>query len=173
MDEAKIRLKHYLEKPTETDPTLVNPLLTLGAYDGDAKIFDAFLNKLKKVQTPEQRDQLIRALGEFEQPQLAQRLLALTLTNDIRGQDVWKAFRVLLANSNFPAVQAGTWTFIKKKLVSFACESEVIVVRCILLTVLAALWSLEWRKDVHKAFFTAPANYVNSQDRNLAQALEL
>ncbi len=169
MDEAKSYLASYLQKPTTIEPTLVQPLLNLGARRGQEKEFEQYLAQLKGARTPEQRDQFLGALARFEQLECAQRLLALTLTNDIRGQDVWRPFAILLANSN-PAVQAATWDFIKanwKALQEKAGARGAVRI----MEGTASLWSLKWKEEV-RAFFTTPENYVNSQDRSLAQTLE-
>ncbi len=162
----KSRLQAYLSDPTKIDPALVSPVLNLNARLGAAD-FTGYRQRLAKATTPEQRDSYLAALAQFRDPKLAQQLLAMTLTDEIRGQDAWKPFGALFANS---AVQGEAWAFVKahwkelrEKLGPRGAERVIAAT--------AGLQTDAWLNDV-AAFFNNPANKVDSAARTLNQTLE-
>src|SRR5439155_1156613 len=57
-----------------------------------------------------ERDRYLQAFGDFAEPGATPSILAFVLSADVRGQDLWKPLRGLLAN---PATQSEAWSFVK------------------------------------------------------------
>jgi puromycin-sensitive aminopeptidase len=161
------RVNAYLKDASSLDPTLASTVVRLGARFGDEARFDAYLACWQRAVTPEDRDRFLAALAEFPYPHLVRRLLAWLLSGEVRGQDAWKPFRVLLAR---PAAQDPTWAFLKTH---WGRLRETIgpVGAGRIIQATRGLWREEWRTDV-AAFFTDPANRVESAARALVQTLE-
>ncbi|MBI3553113.1 MAG: M1 family metallopeptidase [Elusimicrobia bacterium] len=162
----KERVQAYLANPAKLDPPLVSPVLNLGARLGQAR-FEDYRERLAKSVTPEQRDSLLQGLTQFRDADSARLLLAMTLTDEIRGQDAWKPFGALFANT---AVQAQAWTFVRanwkalrEKLGPRGAERVIAAT--------AGLQSRERLQEI-RAFFNDPANTVESAKRTLDQTLE-
>ena len=161
------RLERYWADPSSLDPTLVAAVFRLCARIGGKDRFDRYLERYRAAATPEERDRYLIAFGDFAEPTLTAEILALTLSEPVRGQDVWKPLRGLLAN---PATQAETWTFIKANWQALRQKGGTVGAQRIIGGT-KGLWRDEWRTDV-ETFFRHPANYVASAERTLSQSLE-
>jgi puromycin-sensitive aminopeptidase len=161
------RVEAYLKDASSLDPTLASNVVRLGARFGDEPRFDAYLAAWRRAVTPEDRDRFLTALAEFPQGPLVQRLLEWLLSGEVRGQDAWKPFRVLLAR---PVAQGLTWEFLKSRWVPLREKiGPVGASRVIQAT--QGLWRADWRVEVD-GFFSVPANRVESAARALTQTLE-
>jgi hypothetical protein len=161
-------LDTYWENSASLDPTLVPPLIRLGARIGDHRRFERYLQQYLSAVTPEERDRYVVAFGDFSRPELTADILRLILSEQIRGQDVWKPVRVMLAN---PATQAETWIFIKKNWAALRQKGGSVGAQRIIGGT-RHLWHEEWLEDV-ALFFRDPENHVASADRVLTQTLEV
>ena len=166
LDEIQPRLDAYLKDPASLDSAVAPVVVTAAARRNDPALFDAFRARLAAPKTPEQKDLMLRALAEFTAPELLDKYLGMTLTDEIRPQDAWKPFIWLLAN---PATQARTWDFVKAHWAALVAKQGP---RGATRVVGAAggLVSAAWRQDV-EAFFRAPANDVEMARKTLDQAL--
>ena len=166
--EAEARLARYLADPGTLDPTLATALVRVGARVGDEKRFVAYQDRLLRSSTPEDRDRYLAALAEFPGIDPARRLLEMTLTDAVRGQDAWKPFRPLLSN---PAVQGHAWAFVKAHWPALRAKTGSVGAGRIIQAT-RALWREEWRADV-ASFFDIRANAVFSASNALARELEI
>ncbi len=66
------------------DPNLAGVALTVAVQEGDAALFDAVLEKLVSSEDADMRVRLLGALAHARQPDLAPRVLALTLDERLR-----------------------------------------------------------------------------------------
>lgn len=157
----------YLRRPAGVDAALGSPLLAAGARFGDARRLAAYERALRAATTPERRDVLLRALGEFSDPALTRQALALTLTDAIRGQDAWRPFIVALGN---PAAQDAAWGFARE---NWAALKEKLGPRGAA-QIIGALSSLQGagRREEVSAFFADPANAVAIAQKRLEQSLD-
>lgn len=162
------RLEHYWTDPAALDPTLATAVIRLCARVGDRKRYDRYLERYHAAATPEDRDRYLTAFGDFAEPSLTPAILALILTEAIRGQDIWKPLRGLLSN---PATQGETWTFVKANWPALRKKGGSVGAQRII-SGTRALWGKEWLADV-ESFFSDPANRVPSAERTLTQTLEV
>src|SRR2546425_6385828 len=94
-------------------------------------------------------------------------ILAFVLSADVRGQDLWKPLRGLLAN---PVTQSEAWSFVKANWTELRKKGGSVGAQRIIGGT-QALWREEWLTDVER-FFSDPANRVASTERTLNQSLE-
>ena len=161
------RLARYWADPASLDPTLASVVIRLGARVGDKERYDQYLARYHVAATPEERDRYLTAFGDFAEPGLTPAILALILTETIRGQDIWKPMRGLLSN---PATQGETWTFIKANWPALRTKGGSVGAQRIIGGT-KALWREDWLAEV-EGFFSEPANRVASAERTLVQTLE-
>ncbi|MBI3607416.1 MAG: M1 family metallopeptidase [Nitrospirae bacterium] len=161
------RLAQYLGDRDALDPTLAATVVRLGARLGGEQRFRTYQHQFARAGTPEDRDRYLMALAEFRDAGLAARLMAMTLTDAVRGQDVWKPFRPLLAS---PAVQGEAWEFVKTHWQTLRTKAGPVGATRIIQSA-RALWHETWYVDV-RSFFAYPANQVESAAKALDQTLE-
>ncbi len=160
-------LARHAAAPGKTDAALVSPLLVAGARMGGPERLAEYVGALRTATTPERRDQLLRAFGEFSDPAVEREALQLTLTDDVRGQDAWKPLLFALGN---PATQGAAWDFTRanwpalKEKLGPRGASQVI-------GALAGLVDAGRREEI-AAFFADPANAVPIAQKKLEQSLD-
>ena len=165
--EAERKLNRYLEDPTSIEPALAGPLLEMGARLGGPERFEEYRRRMVAATTPEQRDLLMGALADFRQPEFAGRLIDITLSDQVRGQDVWKPLTRLLDN---PATQGEAWKLIRQRWPEIR-EKGGPKGATRVIEGLAGLARPEWLEEI-RAFFAHPANQEPSAARSLDQTLE-
>ena len=144
------------------------PVIRLGARIGDRARFERYVEQYLKAVAPEERDRYVVAFGDFSRPELTADIFRLILSEQIRGQDVWKPVRVMLAN---PATQAETWSFVQANWAALRKKGGSVGAQRIIGGT-KALWREDWIREV-ESFFRAPENHVASADRVLTQTLEV
>ncbi|HEX9758624.1 MAG TPA: M1 family metallopeptidase [Nitrospiria bacterium] len=161
------KLKKFHSNPSTLDPILVDTVVRLGARNGDEALFKEYQTRFKQAQTPEERDRYLIALSDFQAPELANRLMEMTLSDAVRGQDLWRPYRYLFPN---PVHQEATWTFIKTHWQNIKEKTGPIgahrIIQCT-----KALWREDWHKEV-ASFFKQPENQIESAVKVLDQTLE-
>jgi puromycin-sensitive aminopeptidase len=160
-------LERYWTDQAALDPTLAGAVLRLGARLGGRNRFDRYGERYAAAATPEERDRYLAAFGDFADPLITPAVLALILSEGVRGQDIWKPMRGLLAN---PATQAETWAFVKANWAALRQKGGTVGAQRIIGGT-RTLWRDDWLGDV-EAFMTRPEHRVASAERTLAQALE-
>jgi len=110
--EASARCERYLADRRSLEPNLADTVVALGARAGDSARFDAFFAAAEAARTPQERRRLLLALGDFREPALIQRALALTLTETVGTQDVAILLVRMIGN---PAAREATWEFVKRR----------------------------------------------------------
>lgn len=88
--EADRQLRRYLADPAAVDGAMADAVVALGAQDGDAARFDAYLQHLHTARTPDVEERFRDALTRFERPQLLHRALALMLTGVVPAQELMR-----------------------------------------------------------------------------------
>ncbi|MCC6766349.1 MAG: M1 family metallopeptidase [Deltaproteobacteria bacterium] len=110
--EARARLERYLADRAALEPNLVPIVANLVAHDGDAALYERFLDRKRAsaADDPEEEERFLLALAGFEDPALVARTLALTFTDDVRPQD--RAF-VLSRLLGGRASRHAAWRFVR------------------------------------------------------------
>lgn len=111
--EARHRLEHYLADRTSLDPNLASVVAGLAARDGDAALYDRYLQHRRSTAAdPEEEQRFLLALAAFEVPDLIQRTLALAVSADVRAQDRTFLLAGLLGRR---AARAAAWQFVRDR----------------------------------------------------------
>jgi puromycin-sensitive aminopeptidase len=161
------RLERYWADPASLEPTLATAAIRFCARVGGKDRYDRYLERYHAAATPEDRERYLVAFGDFAEPALTPVILALVVSEAIRGQDLWKPVRGLLAN---PATQGEAWAFIKANWPVLRKKGGNVGAQRII-GATKALWGEEWLADVER-FFRDPANRVAAAERMLTQSLE-
>jgi aminopeptidase N len=98
--------------PATIDPSLVATTAALAAHVGGEARWQAYLSRMRAAPNPEERDRFLRALAHFETPALVERTLGLSLTSDVRTQDVASLLAQTLAH---PWSRRAAWTFVRAR----------------------------------------------------------
>ena len=157
----------WLVDRTAVSPNLVEPVLQLAAATGDQALFERFLQAAKQEPDRTDRQRLLRALGNFRRPELAQAALGLLLDSAF---DPRETSRILREVTQEPALRPLAYTFLKDNF-------DALVARlprdapASFPWVGASLCDEEARKDV-AAFFAERSTRFTGGPRVLAQALE-
>ncbi len=111
--EARRRLEHYWRDRSSLDPNLASVVAGLAARDGDAALYERYLErKRQSVTDPEDEQRFLLALAAFEVPALIQRTLSLAVSGDVRAQD--RAF-LLAGLLGRRASRAAAWAFVRDR----------------------------------------------------------
>ena len=162
---AMERCSAYLEDRHSLEPNLADSVVNLAARQGDAALFERFLEAAKTAGTPQERRRFLMALGEFQAPDLVKRTLSLSLTDTVGTQDVAILLSRMLGNR---AAGEQTWEFIKRRWAALRRRMPpMLITRPIEAT--PHLGSRAARRDV-ASFFRA--NPVPTGARAVRQALE-
>jgi puromycin-sensitive aminopeptidase len=109
--EATRRLTAYLADPNSLDPNLASVVVGLAARAGDAELYQRYLERKRAAASdPEDEQRFLFGLTAFERPELIQRTMSLTVSDEVRPQDRAHLFARLLGSR--PA-RAPAWAFIR------------------------------------------------------------
>ncbi|MGE0394530.1 MAG: M1 family metallopeptidase [Vicinamibacterales bacterium] len=165
--DARRLAERYFADQTAVPGTLVPTVLRVAAISGDAALYDRYLQRMKASENdPDEYRRLLSALTAFPGVALAERTLALAVSDDIRSQDVTTLVAGVLGRSDTrPAAWAyftGNWTRFASKLDPYQGMPGTV-------GSVGAFCSTADGEMV-KQFFAA--NPVPSSARSLARALE-
>jgi puromycin-sensitive aminopeptidase len=165
VSEAASRCSAYLHDRTRLDANLADSVVVLAARTGEVSRYESFLAAVAQAATPQERRRFLFALGEFRDPKLVERTLALTLSETVPTQDVVFVLARLLANR---AARERTWAFTKKKWSALRKRMPpMLVTRLVEAT--PALQTSASKRDVASFFRAHP---LPTAKRALQQALE-
>ncbi len=167
LSELPRRQTLYWANAASLDPTLVTPVIRLCARVDGGSQFGRYIEKFKTAETPEERDRYLGALADFQKPDLAVKLLEFVLSDDVRGQDICRPIRSLLAH---PQAQEVAWVFVQKRWSDLRRKGGSVGAQRIIQGT-RALWRPEWREEVAR-FFNHPDHEVAAAKRALAQTIE-
>jgi len=80
------------------DPALVAASVSIIAANGDAADFDEFVTRFKGAGNPQEELRFLSALADFDDAELITRLLAMTLTDEVRTQNAPYLVRRAMGN---------------------------------------------------------------------------
>jgi len=117
---ARSTVEQYMAAPDSSDAALARNSLRVAARNGDAALYDKYLEHLKTAKTPQEYDAYLYALGEFPQPELARRTFALVLSDQVKNQDMY-AFQGPLYNDR---TQRVAWELFKENFPAIVKKSD-------------------------------------------------
>lgn len=147
------------------DPTLTEAAVHIAASTGDAALFNRFAERFNAAKSNDDYRRYLFGLASFPDPSLAERMLSIATSDNVRLNDYPSLFALLLQN---PATRDATWSHLKAnwpelrtRVVSFGGRGAV--------QALGSFCTPALREDV-RAFFAT--NDAPGAERALAQALE-
>jgi puromycin-sensitive aminopeptidase len=108
---ATQRLAAYLGDPNSVDPNLASVVVSIAARAGDAELYQRYLERKRAAASdPEDEQRFLFGLTAFERPELIQRTLTLTVSDEVRPQDRAHLFARLLGSRTARIL---AWAFIR------------------------------------------------------------
>jgi hypothetical protein len=98
-----------MKDPASVDAALAGSALAVSALDGDAALYDKYVEHLNTAKTPEEYYNYFGALGQFANPALAKRTFELMLSPAVKSQDL---FYLIGSFANYET-QAAAWELLK------------------------------------------------------------
>ena len=109
IQQAQNLVQQYLKSPDSVDGTLAPAVVAVAARHGNAELYNQFKAQMQKASSPQQYYMFARSLGQFPEPDLIQQTLASSLTDKVRGQDLF----MLMPMMGNPRSQDATWNFMR------------------------------------------------------------
>ncbi|MEO6486724.1 MAG: M1 family metallopeptidase, partial [Thermoanaerobaculia bacterium] len=106
-----------LSDPSSVDPGLALKAIEIAAIAGDKKLYESYLRTYRTAADATLRSQALSGLSKFRDATLLRRTLQLTLTDDIRSQDLAEVLGGVIGN------RAGTaigWQFLNENWAAIA-----------------------------------------------------
>lgn len=111
IEKARKRFNAYIETPEKLDPDLCAAIANIVAFNGGSEEFELLDKARKAGKTPEEKLRNLMALGFFRKPELVDRTLALTISDEVRTQD---APHLLLEMLQITDSRDKVWKFVKE-----------------------------------------------------------
>ncbi|MCM2316611.1 MAG: M1 family metallopeptidase, partial [Thermoanaerobaculia bacterium] len=102
--------RDYLRDPWKERKTSADVMLAIAAHGGDASLYDAMMNRLRKTRSGQERYRLVWVLSSFSEPELVDRTLRMTLDGTVRSQDAATLIARLLSRRE---TRARAWSFVR------------------------------------------------------------
>jgi puromycin-sensitive aminopeptidase len=166
IDEAQRRLQHYLADPSSVDPNLASAVVGIAARAGDAALYQRYLeHKRAAANDPEEEQRFLFGLTAFEHPELVQRSLALTLTDEVRPQDRAHLYARLLGTR---AARLAAWAFVRDRWDELTARLDPMLQQNIV-RALAQLTPEPTASEVHRFL---PSRATDETRETVAQTIE-
>lgn len=164
---ARDLAKEYLADPTSLDATLAPDVLHVAALNGDASLYDQYLERLDRTASEPQRYyRYFNALPYFRDPALVTRTLALAMSDKVRTQDTGSLIGDLLGR---PWSRDAAWTFTKQQWPALMKRLGVFQGIPTIVGALGGFCSDEAAQDIETFFASHP---VAAVERTLQRAIE-
>lgn len=100
----------WRQQTRQIDPNVIPALISILAFTGDQARYDEFFDHFRKAATPQEERRYLFSLAAFRKPELLERTLTKTLTDEIRTQDAPFLVSALLHNVY---IREKAWEFVK------------------------------------------------------------
>ncbi|WP_348269907.1 M1 family metallopeptidase [Edaphobacter paludis] len=153
------------DKKKNLDPALTDAAIVIAASNGDAALYDKVLTASKDPSDPSLQSHALQTLARFLDPALVTRTLDYASSGQVRNQDSWRIFSILLEQR---ATRDQAWTYIQqhwdKVHAQFTTNSGVRVVAAT-----GSFCTAEGRDQVSSFFST---HSVDASARTLAKSID-
>lgn len=153
------------KKDKNLDPALSDAAVVIAASNGDSAFYDKVLAASKDSRDPGLQSDALQTLARFLDPALVARTLDYAASGQVRNQDSWRIFSILLQQR---ATRTQAWDYIQKHWdkvhAQFTTNSGVRVVAAA-----GSFCTAEGRDQVTSFFATHP---VDASARTLAKSID-
>jgi puromycin-sensitive aminopeptidase len=164
--EAARRLAAYLADPNSLDPNLASVVVSLAARAGDADLYQRYLERKRAAASdPEDEQRFLFGLTAFERPELIQRTLTLTVSDEVRPQDRAHLFARLLGSR--PA-RTPAWAFIRDHWIEITAPLDPMLQQ----NIIRALAQLTPEPMASEARVFLPPRATNETRETISQTVE-
>jgi puromycin-sensitive aminopeptidase len=108
--DARMLWAQEQDQPGSVDPALLVAAIDIIASRGDQADFEAFWQRYRSAANPQEELRFLGALADFDEPELFDRLLAVTITDEVRTQNAPYVLRRALHNR---ANGGRAWAFVR------------------------------------------------------------
>jgi aminopeptidase N len=163
--QSTILAEQYLKDPNSVDASIAKSVLKVAARFGDESLFEKYVSGMRQMHSPEQYYNVGSALAEFRDLKTVERVLALSVSDEVRNQDAAHLIAGVLSNS---ADQKTAWEWVKahwpevEKKTTMSSGPEIV-------NATRHFCSAEMRDDVQSFF---GEHKVPSAERVLKQSFE-
>jgi len=161
----EIAERSFGNRDKNLDPTLVDTAVMLAATNGDSVLYEKVLAASKDSRDPGLQSDSLGTLSHFFDPTLVERTLDYAASGQVRNQDSWRIFSVLLQQR---ATRDQAWAYIQqhwdKVHAQFTTNSGVRVVAAT-----GSFCTVEHRDQVTSFFGSHP---VDASARTLAKSID-
>jgi aminopeptidase N/puromycin-sensitive aminopeptidase len=164
LDQARRSVDTQFSNAGVLDPGLANTYLQLAALKGDEKLYDKYIEQMKRANQGRQY-QYRSALTYFSDPALQKRTLDYAMSPDVRSQDLPGLLGGLLSR---PWSSHETWEFVKSNWDSLQ-KTGVFQGLPAIVGSTASFCDQPTRDDVQRFFEAHP---IRALDRQVRQSLE-
>ena len=147
------------------DPSVLAASIDVVSANGDGEDFDEFHRRFKAAATPQEELRYLYALAHFDDAELAERLLAMTITDEIRSQNAPYVLSRAMASRDQGSL---AWAFVRDnwEVINERFPSNSIV------RMLSGVRSLARPEVADDVFAFFETHEVPQGDKQLAQHLE-
>jgi aminopeptidase N len=136
---SRVLVEQYMRDPNSVEAALAGDALAVSALDGNADLYNRYLEHMKTAKTPEEHYNYFGALTQFPSAELAKRTFELALSPEVKNQDLnqiggllgnvetqataWELFK-----SNYPAIAQKSGASLSDGFASFAgyfCDEKL------------------------------------------------
>jgi aminopeptidase N len=136
---SRILAEQYMRDPNSVEAALAADALAVSALDGNADLYNRYLEHMKTAKTPEEHYNYFGALTQFPSVALAKRTFELALSPEVKNQDLSQIGGLLgnvetqaaaweLFKSNYPAIAQKSGASLSDGFASFAgyfCDEKL------------------------------------------------
>ena len=165
ISQARDLFKKFEMDKNAMDADLLEPVLQIVAYNGNALDYDRVLHLWRTAATPEIEHTALGALGMFREPELIKKNLAMALTDQVRTQD---APSLIGSVENSVAGRELGWTFVSAhwKQISTRFTAHLLP------RIIGSLNALVTPEDSDRVKTFFASNPVPEQSREVAKLIE-
>jgi len=98
-------------KDKTLDPLLADSAVLITAANGDAALYEKVLAASKDASNPQDQSDALRTLPRFRDPELVKRTLDYAASGEVRNQDSWLLFAILLTQRD---TRDQAWEYIER-----------------------------------------------------------
>jgi aminopeptidase N len=117
---SRALVEQYMRDPNSVEAALAGNALAVSALDGDAALYDRYVEHMKTAKTPEEYYNYFSAIMHFPSAELARRTFELVLSPEVKNQDLFYRIDGLLRNVD---TQAAAWELFKSNYPAISAKS--------------------------------------------------
>jgi aminopeptidase N/puromycin-sensitive aminopeptidase len=110
VEQARATAEKYMSSPDSVNSELASKALVVAAQNGNASLYEQYVQHMKAAKTPEEYYNYLFALGVFPEPELAKKTFDLMLSDQVKNQDLF-ALGIVMQNYE---TQAAAWQLFKE-----------------------------------------------------------